>query len=506
MNVLLLILIIISSLSTITFGFKSLRSTSSIKTKYIKQSASSGLDVLEESSNDITSNTKSNNDIIEKTITTNNIINDNEISTEILSGLTVALATVPTSIAYATIVGISPLLGIWTSILIGGIVGLTLSITPKYKFALTSKYGSGPGLIAGAAGVVAIPLAKLSNMGLTSYLGTTVVMASLIEILLAVFRTGKLANEVPEPVISGFLNTFALFLVQSQLKVFKYGGLWLPQADMINALFVAITCATSIKLLPKITKKIPAALGGLLVSTGLVKILNLPVQSLADLAAKSGSNNIFSGGLSSFPSLSLPILPNDIGIIQTLLPTAIGIALISVIETLLAAKIAARSSKGGGDDSNIDPDQLMVGLGLGNAASSLIGGIGGCGLIPNTILNKSTGGKGSLSAISYSIVLTAILILFAPALGSVPMPALAGLMFIVAFNTFEWHETKSIIMHAWEERTLSNQNKQKYFDLIGLFVTMWTCYSVDMGVGIVLGVAVTRVLDILNWIKSKLKR
>ena len=102
-----------------------------IKTKYIKQCASSGLDVLEESSNDIASNTKSNNDIIEKTIKKNNIINDNEISTEILSGLTVALATVPTSIAYATIVGISPLLGIWTSILIGGIVGLTLSITPN---------------------------------------------------------------------------------------------------------------------------------------------------------------------------------------------------------------------------------------------------------------------------------------------------------------------------------------------------------------------------------------
>jgi len=335
-------------------------------------------------------------DVIADGSTTSTNVNDsNEITTEILSGLTVALATVPTSIAYATIVGISPLLGIWTSIIIGGIVGLTLSITSKYKLALTSSSGSGPGLIAGAAGVVAIPLAKLSSMGLTAYMGTTVVIASLIEILLAVFRTGKLANAVPEPVISGFLNTFALFLVQSQLKVFKYGGAFLPQADLINAIAVAATCAFSIKVIPLLTKKIPAALGGLLISTALVKVLNLPVQTLQDLAAKSGSKDIFAGGLSSLPSLSLPAIPQDFGTLQALLPAAIGIALISVIETLLAAKIAARSQ--GDKDSNVDPDQLMVGLGVGNAASSLIGGIGGCGLIPNTILNLSTGGKGSLS-------------------------------------------------------------------------------------------------------------
>jgi SulP family sulfate permease len=189
------------------------------------------------------------------------------------------------------------------------------------------------------------------------------------------------------------------------------------------------------------------------------------------------------------------------GVIQALLPVATGIALISIIETLLAAKIAARAQ--GGKESNIDPNQLMVGLGVGNAASSMIGGIGGCGLIPNTILNSSTGGKGPLSAISYSLALTVILLLFAPALGAIPMASLAGLMFTVAFNTFEWNETKAMLVHAYEERTKAVQNKQKYLDVVGLLVTMITCFYVDMGVGIISGVVITKGIDILDYFKRK---
>jgi len=108
-----------------------------------------------------------------------------------------------------------------------------------------------------------------------------------------------------------------------------------------------------------------------------------------------------------------------------------------------------------------------------------------------------------LSAISYSLVLTAILILFSPALGSVPMPSLAGLMFTVAFNTFEWKETSSLIKHAYEESSKVSQNKQKYLDLIGLLVTMATCFYVDMGVGIVAGVVVTKAIDIVQYFKRK---
>jgi len=420
---------------------------------------------------------------------------DGDISTEIVSGLTVALATIPTSIAYGTIVGISPLLGIWTSILVGGVVGLSLMLGSKGKLALTPKGGSGPGVIAGAAGVVAIPLAKLSSQGMGQYMGTVVVMAGLIEVLLAVLRTGKLADEVPEVVVAGFLNTFAIFLVQSQMKVFKYAGAWLTGADMNNAILVASASAAAIKLIPMVTKKIPAALGGLVTATALAKILKLPVQTLADLAAKSGGK--FAGGLAAIPALKLPVIPGDFGVIQQLLPVALGIALISIIETLLAAKIAAKSSTGGVEPA-VDPDKLMMGLGLGNAVSSVIGGIGGCGLIPNTILNKTTGGKGALSALAYGVVLSLLVILAAPLLGQIPMPALAGLMFVVATNTFEWHETEMVLKHAAD----SKMPAQKYFDLIGMLVTMYTCYAVDMGVGIVLGVAVTRFLDIVKNVKK----
>ena len=204
----------------------------------------------------------------------------------------------------------------------------------------------------------------------------------------------------------------------------------------------------------------------------------------------------FAGGVSSLPSfIGLPNVPFTIDTLKIILSTSLGVAMISILETLLASRIACDSYRSRSPVYEKDsPNRMIVGLGLGNAASALFGGFGGCGLIPNTLLNGRSGGEGYASSFAYSLFLSLAVVVFAPSIGKIPMAALAGLMLNVAFNTFEWKESLSLFSHA-------RKSLQGVLDLVGMLVTTYMCFKVDMGLGVLTGVAITRALDGVKVVK-----
>jgi SulP family sulfate permease len=338
-----------------------------------------------------------------------------QFSREVLSGVVVSLATIPTSAAYSALIGLNPLVGIWSSVIVGSVVGIL---------------AGGPGVIAGAAGVIAIPLSKLVKLHGLSYMAPAVLLAGLMEMVFGLLNLGSLVSFVTAPVVAGFLNSFALFLLKSQIKFFQSGGQWLPAASLHPALCVATICIALIRLTPLVTRAVPAALVGLVVSSLAAVASGLPLKSLADV---SGAE-LFRGGLASLPRFSgLPTVPLTLATLRIVLPTAVGITMISLVETLLARRVACdtiddESAACPADEKsqNEAANESAVALGLGNALSSLFGGFGGCGLIPNTVLNSRNGGHTAVSSVAYAVSLSLAVLLFAPIIGRIPVAALAG--------------------------------------------------------------------------------
>lgn len=338
-------------------------------------------------------------------------------SREVLSGVVVSLATIPTSAAYSALIGLNPLVGIWSSVIVGSVVGLL---------------AGGPGIIAGAAGVIAIPLSKLVKEHGLAYMAPAVLLAGCMEMIFGLLNLGSLVSFVTAPVVAGFLNSFAVFLLKSQIKFFQSGSQWLPAATLHPAVAVATLCIAIIRLTPLVTRAVPAALVGLVMSSVIALVSGLPLKSLADV---SGAE-LFRGGLSCLPRFSgLPTVPLTLATLRLLLPTAVGITMISLVETLLARRVACDTLEPE-DEATICPvddqsqntaaNEAAVALGLGNAISSLFGGFGGCGLIPNTVLNSRNGGHTAISSVAYAVSLSLAVLLFAPIIGRVPVAALAG--------------------------------------------------------------------------------
>ena len=279
-----------------------------------------------------------------------------------------------------------------------------------------------------------------------------------------------------------------------QIKVFRAGSALLPLSLLKYAIATAVTCASMIQVSSRVTSKVPASLVGLIFSSVMAITLKWPVKTLADVAGKG----IFSGGLHALPQLSgFPSVILSSAAWGDVLSTATSVAVISILVTLLANRIACDNYRCRVDVyEKDDPDRTSVGLGLGTAASALFGGFGGCGLIPNTLLNGKSGGCTRISTLSYALSLAMFVVIFAPILGRLPVAALGGLMVSIAFNTFEWKESYDVL-------TSSYHSYHGIIDLIALLATMGLCYKVDMGVGVFAGVVICQGGNfLLNFVKK----
>lgn len=335
------------------------------------------------------------------------------IKNDVLSGLTVALALVPEAVAFAFVAGVDPLVGLYAAFLVG---------------LITAAIGGRPGMISGATGALAVVMVALVAQHGVQYLFATVVLMGVIQILAGVFHLGKFIRIVPLPVMLGFVNGLALVIFLAQLKSFKTIGengeeQWMSGGPLWWMLgLVALTMFISY-FLPKLTKAVPSSLAAIIVVTLIAIGLNLDINAVGDVASIAGG----------FPEFSLPMVPLNLETLMIIAPYAFVLAFIGLIESLLTLTLIDEMTETTGR-----PNKECVGQGVANTVTGFFGGMGGCAMIGQSMININSGGRGRLSGISAALFLLCFILFASPLIEVIPIAALTGVMFMVVLGTFEW--------------------------------------------------------------------
>jgi SulP family sulfate permease len=336
-----------------------------------------------------------------------------EIKTNLLCGLTVALAMVPEAIAFALIAQVSPLTGLYAAVLVS---------------LITSTFGGRPGMISGAAGALAVVMVALVVQHGAEYLFATVILMGVLQMLFAVAKLGKFIRMVPHPVMLGFVNGLAMVIFIAQFHHFKItdasGNLvWLtgtPLYAMIG--LIALTIAI-ILLLPKLTKAIPSTLAAIIVVSLTVIGFNIDTKTVGDLGS-------IAGGL---PAFHIPSVPFNLETLTIIFPYSLILAAVGLIETLLTLNLIDDMTNTRGR-----PNRESLAQGAANFVTGLFGGMGGCAMIGQSMINVNNGGLRRLSGISTALFLLSFILFTSKWIEMIPLAALIGVMFVVAFKTFEW--------------------------------------------------------------------
>jgi len=339
--------------------------------------------------------------------------------TEVLSGLTVALALIPEAVAFAIIAGLSPLTGLYAAFMMGFI---------------TSIFGGRPGMISGATGAVAVILVALAKTQGVEYVFATVVLAGVIQITAGILRLGKFIRLVPHPVMFGFVNGLAIIIFMSQLVQFKTalpdGGLqWMSGMPLFTMMGLVILTMLIIWGLPKLTKAIPSSLVAILVISAIVIGLEMDTKTVGNVASIKGG----------FPPFHIPLLPFSLETLKIIFPYALIMAGVGLIESLLTLNLIDEITETRGRGN-----KEAVAQGAANMLSGVFSGMGGCAMIGQSLINISSGARARLSGIVASVMLLVFVMFFSSLIERIPMAALTGVMVMVAIGTFEWASIKMI--------------------------------------------------------------
>ncbi|PWB31039.1 sodium-independent anion transporter [Pseudomonas sp. SDI] len=330
------------------------------------------------------------------------------IRADLLAGLTTSFALVPECIAFALVAHLNPLMGLYGAFII---------------CTLTALFGGRPGMVSGAAGSMAVVIVALVVQHGVQYLLATVLLGGLIMIAFGLLRLGKLVRLVPYPVMLGFVNGLAIVIALAQLEHFKVGEAWLDGTPLYLMLGLVALTMLVVYVLPRLTRSVPPALVAILGVGLLVYLLELPTRTLGDMAH-------IAGGL---PQLAWPVLPWTLETLRIIAPYAILMALVGLLETLLTLNLTDEITESRGH-----PDRECVALGAANMVSGLCGGMGGCAMIGQTVINLSSGGRGRLSGVVAGVMILLFVLFLSPLIERIPLAALVGVMFVVAQQTFAW--------------------------------------------------------------------
>ncbi|MDX1602883.1 MAG: SulP family inorganic anion transporter, partial [Salinimicrobium sediminis] len=333
--------------------------------------------------------------------------------TEVLAGLTVALALIPEAVAFAMIAGLSPLTGLYAAFVMG---------------LITSIFGGRPGMISGATGAVAVVIAALAVSHGVEYVFATVVLAGTLQVLAGVLKLGKLIRLVPHSVIFGFVNGLAIIIFMSQLDQFKTVNeagelVWMTGNSLYILLGLVLVTMLIIWGLPKITKVFPSSLAAILAIFGLVTFLNIDTKTVGDIASINGG----------FPPFHIPMVPFTWEAIMLIFPYAAIMAGVGLIESLLTLNIVDEITETRGHGN-----RECVAQGSANILSGFFSGMGGCAMIGQSLINVSSGARARLSGIIAAVMLLVFVMFAADIIELLPMAALTGVMIMVAIGTFEW--------------------------------------------------------------------
>jgi SulP family sulfate permease len=335
-------------------------------------------------------------------------LSPSHIKTNLLSGLTVALALVPEAIAFALVAQVSPLTGLYAAVLVA---------------LITASFGGRPGMISAAAGSLAVVMTALVVQHGAQYLFAAVVLMGVLQLLFAAFRLGKFIRMVPHPVMLGFVNGLALVIFVAQFGHFKTGGQWMAGAELLTMLAVVAATMAVIYLTPRITKAVPATLVGILLATAGCALLGIDTKTVGDLGS-------IAGGL---PSFAVPEVPWNPETLRIVFPYALVLAGVGLIESLLTLTLIDEIT-----DTRGQPNRECMALGAANVVTGFFGGMGGCALIGQSMINVNSGGTGRLSGIVAALFLLSFILVGSSWIEQIPLAALIGVMFVVCEKTFEW--------------------------------------------------------------------
>ncbi len=386
------------------------------------------------------------------------------VRTEILSGLTVALALIPEAIAFALIAGLSPLTGLYAAFTIG---------------LITSILGGRPGMISGATGAIAVVIVALAKTHGVEYIFATVVLAGAIQIAAGVFKLGKFIRLVPHPVMFGFVNGLAIVIFMSQIDQFK-----IPNASGVlqymqgGALFFMIGLVLLTMLiiwgLPKITKAVPSSLAAIIAVSAIVIGFNLDTKTVGDIASVSGG----------FPPFHIPNIPFTWDSIIIIFPYALIVAAVGLVESLLTLNLIDEITETRGRSN-----KECVAQGAANVVTGFFSGMGGCAMIGQSLINISSGARARLSGIVASLMLLFFIMFGAGLIERLPMAALTGVMIMVAIGTFEWASLK----------TFKRMPKSDVFVMV--LVTLITVFLHNLALAVLIGVIIAAL--VFAWENAK---
>ena len=395
------------------------------------------------------------------------------IRNDVLSGITVALALVPEAVAFAFVAGVDPLVGLYAAFMVG---------------LITSIFGGRPGMISGATGALAVVMVSLvaegntmgnsdENLGLY-YLFLTVILMGIIQVLAGLFKLGKFVRLIPHPVMMGFVNGLAIVIFLSQLGMFKQTvgeeKVWLEGTSLAYMLGLVGLTMLIMWSLPKIraTKKLPEALAAILVVSGIVIFSNLEVATVGSFIKDGGGEGLKGG----FP---IPVLetfyniPLNFKTLQFIFPYALILAAIGLIESLMTLNLIDDLTETRGNSN-----KECVAQGSANILTGLFGGMGGCAMIGQSIINIKGGGRGRLSGITAAVMLLMFILFASSYIEQVPIAALVGVMFMVVIGTFAWSSFRIL-------------NKIPKTDIFVLILVSALTVIFDLAIAVISGVIVS---------------
>ncbi len=391
--------------------------------------------------------------------------NTHNVKNDLLSGITVALALVPEAVAFAFVAGVEPMIGLYAAFMMG---------------LLTSIFGGRPGMISGATGATAVVMVSLVALHGVQYLFATVVLAGLLQITAGLLRLGKYIRIVPHPVMLGFVNGLAIVIFLAQLGQFKMVdasgvSVWL-QGEMLYTMGGLIFLTMLIMhFLPKFTTAVPSGLVAIVTVTLLAIGLNLDARNVLDfvkdmLPAEQAVTATLTGEL---PSFAIPAVPFTWETLRIIFPFAAIIAAIGLIESLLTLSLIDEITNTRGQGN-----RECIGQGIANTTNGFFGGMGGCAMIGQSMININSGGRGRLSGITAAVVLLLFILFGSSLIEIIPLAALVGVMFMVVLGTFEWSSFRLL-------------GKIPATDMFIIVLVSAVTVATDLAIAVVVGVIVS---------------
>ncbi|WP_026692593.1 SulP family inorganic anion transporter [Peribacillus kribbensis] len=365
------------------------------------------------------------------------------IKGDILSGIVVALALIPESIAFSVIAGVDPMIGLYASFCIA----VTIAFT-----------GGRPGMISAATGATALLMTSLVKEHGLPYLVAATILTGVIQIILGALKAGRLMKFVPRSVMTGFVNALAILIFMAQLPQFT-GATWVMYAMVAGALAI-------IYILPRFTKAFPSPLAAIIGITAISIFSGSDVRTIGDIGELT----------SRLPVLSIPDVPFNLETLKIIFPYSLSIAAVGLVETFLTASIIDDMTDTG-SNKNVE----ARGQGIANIVSGFFGAMAGCAMIGQSVINVKSGGRGRLSTLVAGAFLLTLIVVLKDLLVQIPMAALVGVMFMVSIGTFDWSVFKTF-------------KKIPVTDTIVMIVTVLTVVKTNnLSIGVMIGIILSAI-------------